>query len=151
MLRVANFDELDMINTDGVALTIYFNGCHFHCKGCHNKELQDFSGGTEYDFNSLLEKTLELYNKGEYDYVCYCGGEPLDQYHDELRVFTEKLTEAGVKVWMYTGYDYDEVPSWCKRMMYCIKCGRYDTSFVKEGKLATGNQTFYFKDGRREK
>ena len=53
-------------------------------------------------------------------------------------------------MWVYTGFDYGVVPDWCKRYAYCIKCGKYDTRFPKVGKLATGNQAYYFKDGRRE-
>ena len=28
---------------DGVRVSIYVSGCHFHCKGCHNKEAWDFN------------------------------------------------------------------------------------------------------------
>ena len=147
MLRVAHFDELDMINTDGIALTVYFCGCSFHCKGCQNPELQDFSGGTQYEFKELEEEIVAKYNKGEYDYICYLGGEPLQQEEDYIRVLTEHLVDRGIKIWMYTGYDYEEVPQWAKRLCYCIKCGLYDTRFPKVGKLATGNQAYYFRSG----
>lgn len=149
-MRVASFDELDMVNTDGVALTVYFCGCKFHCKGCQNPELQDFTGGTVYDFLDLEEEIVSRYNKGEYDYVCFLGGEPLQQEEDYIRVLTEHLVNRGIKIWMYTGYDYDEVPQWAKRLCYCIKCGLYDVRFPKRGKLATGNQAYYFKNGKVE-
>ena len=151
MLKVAGFDYLDIADTDGIALAVYFQGCHFHCKGCHNPELQPFQGGTEYDVLDLVDKVISDYEGGNYDYIVLLGGEPLDQDRDFLRLFVRKLTEAGIKVWMYTGYDYSHVPDWCKHYFYCIKAGRYDISFVKDGKLATGNQAYYFKDGRIEK
>lgn len=150
LMRVASFDELDMINTDGIALTVYFQGCHFHCKGCHNPELQDFTGGTQYDFLDLEQEILRMYKKGDYDYVCLCGGEPLDQPHDYLRHLMTKLDHWGIKVWMYTGYDYDKVPQWAKRLCYCIKCGLYKPELGAGIKLASKNQCYYFKDGRRE-
>lgn len=150
MIRIAGFDYLDMNSTDGVALAIYAQGCSHHCKGCHNPELWDFYGGEEYDVMDLVDKIITEYNKGEYDYVVLLGGDILCQDHDYIRYLLRRLTEQGIKVWIYTGYDYDAVPDWCKRYAYCIKCGKYDTRFPKRGKLATGNQVYYFKDGRRE-
>lgn len=150
MIRIAGFDYLDMNSTDGVALAIYAQGCSHHCKGCHNPELWDFYGGEEYDVMDLVDKIITEYNKGEYDYVVLLGGDILCQDHDYIRYLLRRLTEQGINVWIYTGYDYDAVPDWCKRYAYCIKCGKYDTRFPKRGKLATGNQVYYFKDGRRE-
>ena len=147
MIRIAGFDYLDMNSTDGVALAIYAQGCSHHCKGCHNPELWDFYGGEEYDVMDLVDKIITEYNKGEYDYVVLLGGDILCQDHDYIRYLLRKLTEQGIKVWIYTGYDYDVVPEWCKRDAYCIKCGKYDTRFPKIGKLATGNQAYYFRSG----
>ena len=150
MIRIAGFDYLDMNSTDGIALTLYAQGCRHHCKGCHNKELWDFFGGTEYDDLDLVDKVIQEFDKGDYDYVVLLGGDILCQDADDVRFFMRKLYEQGIKVWIYTGYDYDAIPDWCKRYAYCIKCGKYDTRFPKRGKLATGNQVYYFKDGRRE-
>jgi anaerobic ribonucleoside-triphosphate reductase activating protein len=30
-------------------------GCHFHCKGCHNPETWDFLGGKEFTNDTLTE------------------------------------------------------------------------------------------------
>ena len=149
-MRVAGFDYMDIADTDGLALAVFFSGCCHHCKGCHNPQLQDFSYGEDYDVMDLLDKLITDYNKGDYDYIVFSGGDPLCQDHDYIRYLLRRLTEQGIKVWIYTGYDYDAVPDWCKRYAYCIKCGKYDTRFPKVGKLVTGNQVFYFKDGRRE-
>ena len=149
-MRVAGFDYMDIADTDGLALAVFFSGCCHHCKGCHNPQLQDFSYGEDYDVMDLLDKLITDYNKGDYDYIVFSGGDPLCQDHDYIRYLLRRLAEQGIKVWIYTGYDYHAVPDWCKRYAYCIKCGRYDTRFPKRGKLATGNQVYYFKDGRRE-
>ena len=149
-MKVAGFDYMDIADTDGLALAVFFSGCCHHCKGCHNPQLQDFSYGEDYDVVDLLDKLITDYNKGDYDYIVFSGGDPLCQDHDYIRYLLGRLTEQGIKVWIYTGYDYAVVPDWCKRYAYCIKCGKYDTRFPKRGKLATGNQVFYFKDGRRE-
>lgn len=149
-MRVAGFDYMDIADTDGLALCVYFQGCRHNCKGCHNKELQSFCGGEDYNIIELSDKVLHAMAQGDYDYVVLSGGDPLCQDLDEIRVFMQLLVRGGVKIWVYTGYDYEQVPDWCKRLAYCIKCGKYDTRFPKRGKLATGNQVFIFKDGRRE-
>lgn len=151
MLRVHDIDSLDCINTDSVALTIYFKGCCFNCKGCHNKDLQAFTGGTLYTPQDLYEYLLNHYDLQEYDTVCFLGGEPTLQHKEDMIDLTYLLYEAGYKVWLYTGLDYDAVPQFYKDWCYCIKAGKYDTSYPKVGKLATGNQSYYFKDGRIEK
>lgn len=152
MLRVAHIDDLDFVNTDGLALTVYFQGCSLHCKGCQNKELQDFSGGTQYNNLDLLMLTLDKFEKGDYDYICLCGGEPLQQDNYYLKLYITTLTNIGIKVWLYTGYDYDNVPEWAKQVCYCIKAGAYDPINYpqKGGKLSSNNQCYFYKDGRRE-
>lgn len=150
MIRIAGFDYLDMNSTDGLALAVYAQGCSHHCKGCHNPELWDFYGGTAYDNMDLINKLTTEYNKGEYDYIVLLGGDFLCLPEDDVRFIIQKLVDRGIKIWMYTGYDYDEVPQWAKRLCYCIKCGLYDVRFPKRGKLATGNQAYYFKNGKVE-
>ena len=106
-MRVAGFDYMDIADTDGIALAVFFSGCCHHCKGCHNPQLQDFSYGEDYDVMDLLDKLITDYNKGDYDYIVFSGGDPLCQDHDYIRYLLMKLTEQGIKVWIYTGYDYD--------------------------------------------
>ena len=151
MLRVGGFDYLDMNSTDSIAIAVYFCGCTHNCTGCHNKQLQDFTGGDAWYSLKLAEHLIEQYRKGGYDYVVLLGGEPLQQNRRGLRTLLQYLNDNEINVYMYTGYEYDEVPNWCKDLCYCIKTGKYDTDFPKEGKLATGNQRYYFKDGRVEK
>ena len=149
MLRVGGFDYLDLNSTDGLALAVYFQGCKHNCRGCHNTGLQPFTGGERWEVADLTKHLLEKSNN--YDYVVLLGGEPLQQNSEDISSLVIRLVSAGVKVWLYTGYEYDKVPKLFKEICYCIKTGRYDTSFPKVGKLATGNQRYYFKDGRVEK
>lgn len=152
MLRVAGFDYLDMADTDGIAMAIFFQGCGHHCKGCHNPELQVLGkGGTLYVEDILVEHVVE--NMDGLDYLVLSGGDPLFQNHRELYTFMLRLKALGIEMWMYTGFDYDEVPDWCKQMCHCIKCGRYAPEAYppQEGdRLASRNQAFYFRDGRVE-
>lgn len=152
-LRVAGFDFLNTADTDGLAVSVFFQGCGHGCKGCHNRELWDSKGGTEWLADVLVEFLAKKTKKGtfNYDYVVLSGGDPLFQRHYHLRRLVEGLVSKGIKVWMYTGYEYGEVPQWCKDLCYCIKTGKYDPENyppLEGSKLASSNQKYYFQDGR---
>ena len=38
MIRVAGINGNDFVNGEGVSVSLFLQGCHFHCKGCHNPE-----------------------------------------------------------------------------------------------------------------
>ena len=87
------------------------------------------------------------------DTVVLLGGEPLEQQFDDLNLLLNKLHTYGYKIWLYTGWEYRNVPDWAKTYCYCIKTGAYDPVNYppKEGsKLASSNQAYYFADGRIE-
>ena len=45
MIRVAGLNKNDMVNGEGVSVSLFLQGCHFHCEGCHNPEAWDPNGG----------------------------------------------------------------------------------------------------------
>lgn len=150
-LRIAGWDNLDVADTDGIALSVYCQGCCHRCKGCHNPELWAFDKGTCYSAEGLADEVMKRNKKGLYDYVVLLGGDFLCQNHADVRKFMSSLVDNGIKIWLYTGYEYDEVPQWCKDLCYCIKTGKYDPQNYppkKGSKLASSNQRYYFKDGR---
>lgn len=151
MIYIAGWDNLDVVDTDGIALSIYCQGCCHRCKGCHNPELWEFGKGVCYSAESLANEVLKRNKKGLYDYVVLLGGDFLCQNHAEVRKFMTSLVDNGIKIWMYTGYEYEEVPQWCKDLCYCIKTGKYDPENyppLEGSKLASSNQKYYFQDGR---
>lgn len=38
MIRIAGINENDFVNGKGVSVSLFLQGCPFHCKGCHNPE-----------------------------------------------------------------------------------------------------------------
>ena len=153
-MRIGGWDYLDLNSTDGIALTVYFQGCSRGCKGCHNPSLQPSIGDSKYyTAFSLAQEIISKCDEGEYDYVVLLGGEPLEQNHADLLILLTILTGYGIKVWLYTGWEYRNVPDWAKTYCYCIKAGAYDPVNYppKEGsKLASSNQAYYFANGRVE-
>ena len=59
--------KMDISNGPGVRVSIFFQGCPFHCKGCFNSETWDFTLGNPFDegtINKVLEVASPLYIKG---------------------------------------------------------------------------------------
>lgn len=146
MLTVAKIDRYDMVNNPGddtASVTIWFSGCNFQCKGCHNPRLQDAGEGDEFTLGGLFAIVTSCLMKCKSKYVVLLGGEPLHQDQQELLLLCRLLDEAGYKVWLYTGYNLDEVPQAIIQHLYTIKCGQYIESLRQDGFPASSNQKVY--------
>ena len=51
--------KMDISNGPGVRVSIFMQGCSFHCKNCFNPETWDFKGGKEFT-DDTIEKVLNL-------------------------------------------------------------------------------------------
>lgn len=103
MLRVIDIIEATTVDGPGFRNAIYFAGCSHHCEGCHNPQSWSFDGGKAMDISELM--TL-LSDRGLN--VTFTGGDPVMQ-GPELITLAAKLTEAGLTVWLYTGYKYEQL------------------------------------------
>ena len=41
--------KMDIADGPGVRVSIFMQGCQFHCKNCFNPETWDFNGGKEFN------------------------------------------------------------------------------------------------------
>ena len=146
MLTVAKFDRYDMVNNPGdetASITIWFSGCTFRCKDCHNRKLWDKESGTRHRAESVAKMVRAMSNKLGVKSVVLLGGEPLQQDKQELLSLCQLLDEAGLKIWLYTGYEFDEVDKDILKHIYTIKCGRYIDKLRQDGFPASSNQKVY--------
>ena len=79
-MLVARINDCDTANGPGIGISVWFQGCSLHCKGCHNKQLWPFEGMSisPMELVDQIERTVKS-NKGMYDYIAILGGEPFDQ------------------------------------------------------------------------
>ena len=56
-MRYNKIRKMDISNGPGVRVSIFMQGCSFHCKNCFNKETWDFKGGSEFTTDTI-EKVL---------------------------------------------------------------------------------------------
>ena len=54
-MRYASMRSLDISNGESVGVSLFVQGCHFHCKNCFNKETWDFNDGKEWNDDTLQE------------------------------------------------------------------------------------------------
>ena len=60
-MRYASIDKIECRNGLGWGVTLYTQGCHFHCKNCFNPETWNFNAGKEYteETKETILKLLE--------------------------------------------------------------------------------------------
>lgn len=109
MIRVAGINANDFVNGKGISVSLFLQGCHFHCKGCHNPEAWDPKGGMPWDWNELINHIIELISaNGIQRNLSILGGEPLDTYDKRdfikllLKVIRQKFPDITICLW--TGY-----------------------------------------------
>lgn len=112
MSRIADIKWNDTGNGPGVNVSVFMQGCHFHCNGCFNRSTWDFEDGTEAT-GETIERIVEGIGKGGIARnLSILGGEPLAP---ENRQFTSALVEAvrksypNIEIWLWTGYEQDEL------------------------------------------
>ena len=101
-----------IVDGEGFRLTIFTQGCKHYCKGCHNKTTWDVNGGIDYPVEEIANHILSKYQKHKKRYagLTISGGDPLLQ-REELKELLNilKTTEPDMNIWIYTGYESNEV------------------------------------------
>ena len=109
-MNYADIKTVDIQDGTGIRVSIYVSGCHFHCKGCHNKEAWDFNYGKKFD-----ETTINyIINAMDHEYISglsILGGEPMELANQQALVgLVKKVKEIYPQktIWCYTGYKFKE-------------------------------------------
>lgn len=109
MKRYALIRTMDISNGEGIGISLFVQGCHFHCKNCFNPETWDFNGGKEWN-EEVKERFIKLANGEHVNRISILGGEPLCQENVEtvLDLCQElKKLYPQKKIWIYTGYTWE--------------------------------------------
>ena len=110
-MRYAQIRQMDISNGEGIGVSLFVQGCHFHCKNCFNSETWDFDGGKEWT-DETTNRFLELIQKTYVKRISILGGEPLAEENVssvfELVNTTHLLFPEKI-IWLYTGYTWEDL------------------------------------------
>lgn len=112
-MRYASIRSLDISNGEGVGVSLFVQGCPFHCKNCFNSETWNFNGGKEWT-EKTKNKFMELIDKPYINRISVLGGEPLaEQNLDDVLSLVKQIRISFPEktIWLYTGYNFDLLTS----------------------------------------
>ena len=102
-MRIAGILPCSFVNGEGARYVVFLQGCNHHCQGCQNPETWIFDGGTEISAKEIAE---DFRKRKLLDGITLSGGDPFYQQESCLELLSFL---PGVNVWIYTGFDYDEI------------------------------------------
>lgn len=110
-MNFANIKYDDISNGTGVRVSLFVSGCDNNCKGCFNKEAQDFNYGRhfeDYNLKCILEGCMPDYIEG----LSILGGEPLHKKNiDKVLQICKRFKHIypHKTIWIYSGYLYENL------------------------------------------
>lgn len=126
-MKYANLITSECYNGPGWGATFALQGCPHHCSGCFNPETWDFSGGKEFTPEVLGEITQAL--APEYiTRFSIQGGEPLAPENIFLTCLVCEHVRSkypNIKIYLWTGYTFDELKDSSDSKMKRILDGSY--------------------------
>lgn len=99
-----------IVDGQGARMSIYVAGCNHQCKGCHNPETWDFNQGYLITAELIDEIIDKIKSNPIIAGITFSGGDPLEKGNaEDLLWILEQLKSAGINIWVYTGYTYDQL------------------------------------------
>ena len=108
-MRYNKVRKMDISNGPGVRVSIFMQGCTFHCKNCFNPETHDFMGGEEFT-EDTIDQVLKLCENANVEGLSILGGEPMHPMNIEgttelAKKYKEKFPNKNL--WVWTGFLFD--------------------------------------------
>ena len=109
-MRYNKIRKMDISNGPGVRVSIFMQGCEFHCKNCFNQETWGFDGGEEFT-DETIEKVLNACDKEYIEGLSILGGEPMHPKNIEgttklAKAFKEKFSNK--TLWAWSGFTFEK-------------------------------------------
>lgn len=108
-MRYNTIRKMDISNGPGVRVSVFMQGCEFHCPECFNKETWDFEGGNEFT-DETIDEILNLCSKSHIKGLSILGGEPMHPKNIEgteklAKAFKERFSEKDI--WVWSGFTFE--------------------------------------------
>ena len=133
-------------NGPGERFVVWVQGCPLACPGCWNPDTWSFRARAPTTPEALADAVLAT---DGIDGVTFTGGEPFAQARPLARV-ARRVRDAGLSVFVFTGYDLDELQGRAQRALLdqadVVVAGRYVAAQRRAGLTWRGsaNQSVHF-------
>ena len=112
-MRYAALKRNDIVNGEGVVVSLFMQGCPHHCHGCFNPETWDPQGGKEVDINKLIAEIEDAISaNGVIRNFSILGGEPFAPYNARYTYYIVSQIRKkypNIKIYIWTGYYFDDI------------------------------------------
>lgn len=104
--------KCDMLNGDGIRVSLWVSGCEHHCNQCQNPQTWDINSGIPFD-KSAEDELFEALSNEYVSGITLSGGDPLHENNleDVLNIINKIRISFGYDktIWLYSGYTWEEV------------------------------------------
>ena len=104
-MRIASAVSDSIVDGPGLRYTVFTQGCPHHCKGCHNPDTHDPTGGKEVSLEVLI---AEMLKNPLLDGLTLSGGEPFCQ-PEPCAELARAAHGLGLNVWSYSGFTFEQL------------------------------------------
>lgn len=131
MLKFADIKNCDMVNGDGLRVSLYVTGCVHGCVGCFNSSLMNPNVGEKFT-DETMEYIIELLKPEYISGISFLGGDPLYRRNilgvsSIIKEIRNRLPEKDI--WLWSGYTLDELSYDQKNIVLSVDMfidGRYN-------------------------
>ena len=109
-MNYADIKTVDVQDGEGIRVSLYVSGCHFHCKGCFNEVAWNFEYGEQFT-QETIDKVLKDLDHDYIEGLSLLGGEPLEYQNQKgLLPLVKQVKEKfpNKTIWCYTGFDFEK-------------------------------------------
>ena len=140
-VRFAAINKDDFINGEGGSVSLWVQGCPHHCKGCHNPEQWNFTGGELKDNDSLIDEiATAIAANGIQRNFSVLGGEPfapqnVSDTYQILKGIKEKFPT--IKTYVWSGYTLEELQDMHDKRLFEYVDTLIDGRYIEEARDIT--------------
>ena len=139
LIHINGINSNDMVNGEGVSVSLFMQGCPHHCPGCFNPETWDFEGGYEVEEQEVLDTIINsMTANGIHRNLSLLGGEPMAPQNLALTWRVIRYVRDNLdyipKIYIWSGYTLAELTERAKTepeiknilmYTYCLIDGKY--------------------------
>ena len=114
-MRIAGLIRNDVVNGYDVCVSVWVQGCPFHCDRCHNPQTWSFGLGIEVEEDTFIQKVITaIKDNGLRRNLSLLGGEPLCKQNYpfvEKLIMEVKKAYPDINIYIWTGYKWEDLSS----------------------------------------